>query len=125
MSKKIRAVLIDPVARTVTDIEIEKGLSFLYKAIGCRTVTRVELDDQNDLWLDDDGLLHTPQPDKFTIGRYPQPLAGVGLVCGYDGEGNTISTRLDADKVRPLICWKGAVHVQPEVVFMSWNSVHS
>lgn len=125
MLTKIKAVKIDPTARTVTDVEIGKGLAATCAAIGCRTVTRVVLDDQNDLWLDDDGLLHNPQPEKFQIGDYPQPLAGIGLVCGYDEEGNTISATVCADQVRPLVQWKGAVHVEPEVIFMSWDSLQA
>ncbi len=125
MSAKIKAVKIDPTARTVSDIEIDKGLAATYAAIGCQVVTRVVLDKQNDLWLDDNGLLHDPQPEKFLIGKYPQPLAGVGLVCGYDDEGNTISANVNADQVRPFVQWIGAVYVEPEIIFMSWDSLKS
>lgn len=121
MTGKIKVIKIDPAARTVTDEEIEMGLAATYAAIGCTAVTRVVLDSQNDLWLDDNGLLLNPQPEKFLLGNYAQPLAGIGLVCGYDEEGNTISTTVTADQVIPFVQWLGAQHVEPEVFFMSWD----
>lgn len=125
MCEKIKVIKIDPAARTVTDEEIERGLAATYAAIGCSVVTRVVLDTQNDIWLDENGLLHDPQPEKFLLGDYPQPLAGTGLICGYDAAGNTIGTTVCAAQVIPFVQWLGARHVEPEVFFMSWDSFKS
>ena len=117
----MKAIFIDVMARTVTDIVLAPGLDNLYKAIGCTCVTRVVLDNETDLWLDDSGLLHEPQPPKFRIGGYDNIFVGNGLICGYDSEGETISTIYNAEQVMPLIEFLGNVHVEPHpVVIISW-----
>ncbi len=118
----MKAILIDVTTQTVTDVEIEEGVSALYKAIGCQCVDRVVLDDGTDLWIDDEGLLHQPQPPKFRIGGYDHTFAGNGLICGYTAEGHTVSTVYTADQVRPLIEFLGDVHVEPKSpTIISWS----
>lgn len=107
----MKAIKIDVAARTVTDIDLAPGLDYLYTTIGCTCVDRVVLDDETDLWLDDEGLLHNPQPAKFSISGFDRPFAGNGLICGYNASGETISTNLTADQVSPLISFLGDVNL--------------
>lgn len=117
----MKAILIDVTAYTVTDVEIDgaNSLRAMYKAIGCSCVTRIVLDKRNDLWIDDEALLIEPQPNKFSIGSYARPLAGNGLICGYTDEGKTVSTRLTAEQVRPLIKFWGDIEltIEPSIVY--------
>ncbi|GAA4461876.1 hypothetical protein GCM10023189_37880 [Nibrella saemangeumensis] len=110
----MKAILIDVTAQTVTDIDIQPGLSAMYTAIGCQCVDRRVLDNRNDLWFDDEGLLHEPQAPKFRFGNYPHPFAGNALICGYNNEGETISTTLTADQIRPYIRFLGDLHIEPQ-----------
>lgn len=118
----MNAILIDVTAQTVTDIDLETGLDALYKAIGCDCVDRLVLDDRNDLWLDDNGLITHPQPPKFLIGNYPHPLAGNAVIAGYTASSRTVSTSLRADQVRPLIRFLDTVYVPPQpFVILDWD----
>lgn len=118
----MKAILIDVRAQTVTNIELMPGLQPMYDAIQCSCICRVSLDDETDLWLDDAGLLHKPQPPKFKISGYDNTFAGNGLICGYNDEGETISTIYTAEQVRPLIEFLGEVHVTPPpTIILSWD----
>lgn len=118
----MKAILIDVTARTVTDVDLQPGLQPMYDAIQCDCVDRVVLDTETDLWLDDAGLLHNPQPPKFKIGGYDTAFAGNGLICGYNDEGQTISTVHSAEQVRPLIEFLGDAHVTPPpTIILSWD----
>ncbi len=115
---KINAIKIDVVQQIVYAVELDNGLKGMYTAIGCACVDRVVLDNRNDLWIDDEGLLRNPQPPKFQLAGFRQPLAGNGLICGYTDEGETISTRLTADQIRPLVTFLGDVELDIEPAFV-------
>ncbi|MCK8495845.1 DUF3846 domain-containing protein [Spirosoma sp. RP8] len=114
----MKAIKIDVEKQDVYDLEIESGITAMYTAISCTCVDRVVLDDETDLWLDDEGLLHEPQPTKFSIAGFDRSFAGNGLICGYNAEGQTISTTLTAEQVRPLITFRGNVPttIEPTIV---------
>lgn len=117
----MKAILIDVTAQTVTDIDLQPGLQAMYTVIGCQCVDRRTIDLRNDLWFDDEGLLHDPQPPKFQFSTYPHLFAGNALICGYNSEGETIGTTLNADQVRPFIAFKGTVHIEPVITVTSWS----
>lgn len=118
---KINAIKIDVETQTVYAVEIDNGLTGLYTAIGCTCVDRIVLDNRNDLWIDDEALLQNPQPDKFSLKGFVRPLAGNALICGYTSEGETISTRLTVEQVRPLITFWGDVKLAIEpTIIISW-----
>jgi hypothetical protein len=115
---KISVIKIDVETQTVFGIEIDNGLQGLYTAIGCQLVDRVVLDNETDLWLDDEGLLQDPQPAKFSIAGFDQRFTGNALICGYNAEGETISTSLTAEQVSPLITFWGDIHLDIEPTFV-------
>lgn len=115
---KINAIKIDVVKQEVYTVDIDNGLRGLYNSIGCSCVDRIVLDDHNDLWIDDEGLLKNPQPAKFSIAGFVRPLAGNALICGYTAEGETISTTLRVEQVRPMITFWGDVELDIEPAFV-------
>lgn len=118
----MKAILIDVTARTVTDIELPPGLQAMYNAIGCSCVDRITIDSRNDVWIDDSGLLHDPQPPKFQFFGAANVIAGNGLICGYSPAGETVSTTLRAEQVRPFIVFLGDVPVDPDpILILSWD----
>jgi hypothetical protein len=106
---KLRAVLVDPVARTVTDIEIEKGLDGMYEAIGCELVALVRLKDgsEGDLWVDDEGLLKLTPESRFFVIHKSSALTGKGLILGSTEEGESTHAPQKADYYAPLITFMG------------------
>lgn len=107
------AILINPFDKTVTALAMLDGLAAIYAALSSGpvqvgTFQIIELDKiqhvRNTLYIDDNGLLHTPPVDRFfEIGDYPQPLAGCGLILGTNAVGDSTSTTYDIQTVRPMI----------------------
>lgn len=92
----MRALLIDPNNRTITEHEWHRRtvnqLEKIYALIGCQTITAAHPWQGNDaIYVDDEGLIGGPVYQFFGILGYPQPLAGRGLVVGtgHDGEDQT------------------------------------
>lgn len=112
----MKAVLIDPFTRNISDFEFEgETLAALYEHIGCETVTAVSLtfDDQVvSLFLDDEGLFKNDQR-FWSIFQYPEPLAGRGVILGFDGgTGESLDVPVDASRVleEGLIFFEDAQH---------------
>jgi len=89
----MRAFLINPKDKSITEIETKGELGDLYKLIGCNLIDVVILNDEEDvLYLDDEGLYRTP--NYFRFGINPNPLAGRAVVLGTNIDGEAISPKL-------------------------------
>jgi hypothetical protein len=102
----MKAILIDPVNRTIREVDhngdyrqIYEYLSDKENGLNVETFTVVQIDDVNCIYVDDEGLLKDPRY-FFNYHGYPQPLAGRGLVLGTNMEdGESIGTTLSAEEV--------------------------
>lgn len=101
-----KAILIDVNKKTVTEVTVEKDssgsqLDSMYKHIGCEMVEVVSLG-ENDIYVDEEGLLKlTPSTNFFKWKDYPQPLAGNGLIMGFDDNtGENVDTTLTVEEVK-------------------------
>lgn len=86
----MRAILIDPFTRSITEVEYSGDYHDIYKLIDCDTFTIAPITHRGDgIFVDDEGLF---KPDQafFKHDGYPQPLAGCGLIMGCDEEGETV-----------------------------------
>lgn len=100
----IPAVLIDPYKETITDVAYDGNYRSIHKLIHCDCFTVVALANNQDLFVDDEGLLKLTSGTKFfTIPSYLQPLAGYGLICGVNADGETIATKFNAEHYKPFI----------------------
>jgi hypothetical protein len=95
----MRAILIDPVRKTVTVVEhngdyreIHKLLSDEESGLHVDTFTCVRINERDAIFVDDNGLYQNDDnPQFFFLWRgYHQPLAGRGLILGADKDGETI-----------------------------------
>lgn len=107
----LTAVLIDPVARTLTDVNVDgrDPLRSLYALMGCSLVDFVHVIDERGrrtvIVVDDEGLLKDGQK-FFTAAGYPQPLAGKAVVIGLtDRDGDFKSCIFNAEQVSRAIGW--------------------
>lgn len=101
----MKSILIDPFAKTVTEVEHDGTLDAIYAAIGADCVCTVRLDEEGDaVFLDDDGLFKRGQ-EFFAIGNYPHPLAGKGLVLGCDAEGESVAPTCTLAQVAGAVHW--------------------
>jgi hypothetical protein len=86
-----KAYLIDPVTRTVEEVNYSNDFTDIYDLIDCDTFTCVNFNKHNDtIFVDDEGLFKSDQ-QFFHVQGYPQPLAGKGLILGTDDEGESVS----------------------------------
>ena len=85
----MKAVLIDPFNRTVTDVECpdDGGIN---RVIDCHLLDVIRVAEGVDIWIDDNGL---GKPDQaywsFKSDDAQSHIAGKALVLGHDGDGNT------------------------------------
>lgn len=90
----MRAILVKPdqPENPVEVVEYDGDWRSIYALISYEnhtvvTYDAVYIDDQNVMFVDDNGLLDNPE--HFVIWRYyHQPLAGRALILGYDEEEN-------------------------------------
>ena len=93
----MRAILIDPAKQTVTEVDYDGDYQSIYKLTDCTTfAVPYALENEDALYVDDEGLLNGPV-NFFTIGGYPEPLAGKCLILGTDEDGKSVAAKSDID----------------------------
>jgi hypothetical protein len=101
----MRALKIDVTKREITEIEIpdKKPLSQMQAVVGGLITIAVTLPNDDDVFVDDEGLLKGP-PGFFVIKGGHQPFAGNGLVCGSDpATGETVAAKTSLEEMRGLV----------------------
>ena len=100
----MQAVLIDPYEEEVTTVDYNGDYKQIYKHIKADCFTLVRLLDNDDVFVDDEGLLKVDANTKFfRIKDYPQPLVGYGLILGNNEEGDSIAAHHTAEFYRPKV----------------------
>lgn len=106
--KPVRAILIDPFACTVTEVQhdaddmndIYKLLSHESMKVGMFEVVSSRLLKANDaIFVDEEGL-QKRYARFFKFAGWHQPIAGKGLILGTDEEGDTVPCETSLDIVR-------------------------
>jgi hypothetical protein len=108
--------LINPYTGTITPtlIDTTKGLEDYYSQLECRSFDIANIDPNNDVYIDDEGMFNNTM--FFSIEGYYQPLAGKGIVMGFDAEtGNTIGTSLTLEEVKAKVKFHTIVEVMSMV----------
>ena len=101
----MKAYLVDPVAKTVTEVEHDGDYRDIYKHIQADCFTALSINTMGDaLYLDDEGLYRDGQR-YFHLKGYPQPLGGRGLLLGTDDEGDSIAPKVSLDQFKKQIAW--------------------
>jgi hypothetical protein len=105
----MKAILIDPETRTVTEIELASAYPGGNRAIGADLVTiggSFGNGSDDTVFVDDEGLLNGKMEYMFHIpGVTYNPLAGKGFIVGCDDEGASISATVTAADVESKIHW--------------------
>ena len=85
----MRAVKIDPVSRTVTEIDLKKNpnrtLEELYEIIGCDLVELVQIDADMVMVCDEDGKCKEVR-GAFTFIGSGMVIAGTAIILGGSGD---------------------------------------
>ena len=129
-----KALKIDGVAKTVTEIEVG-GLKSWYEAIGngCTLVQMpVEFDNRDSLFCDEEICL---RPDDikgaFMLQDWTVPIVNNALILGSDDEGESIDAKASTEDIISQIRWFNeaeakiyASHcVNTPPLIISWDSL--
>jgi len=105
----MRAILINPEKKEVTEVEYSGDYQDIYKLIDCKTFDVVRTSVSNDgIYVDDEGLFAKERAFWRFDYCYGQPLITLvnkGLVLGGNDEGDTIAPKSTVDYIKSKIEW--------------------
>jgi len=96
----MKGILINPFDETIKEVVVTGNYKELYTLIECRTFDCVDIDEDNTLYVDDEGLLHDTNR-YFAI--HDREFAGRGLILSTDDEGNSADVRFTLQEVKDLV----------------------
>lgn len=110
----MRAILIDPFTRTVSDVDTSASLLDMYDLLQVDIITVMRVGAGHAMILDDEGLLKDKASQAYFMLRgLDQPLAGRGLILG-DKYGENREATLGLDEVRDKVVWLNNDEVEPD-----------
>ncbi len=99
----MKAFLIDPKERTVTEVDHDGDYKTVCALLGCPRIDAAGINDKGDvIYVDDEGLF-VEDPAFFMYKGFPTPMAGKGLVVGTDEEGADIAPSVDMDHLMTTV----------------------
>lgn len=110
----MRAILIDPFKRDITEIDIDPSLDNLYSTLGVDLITIVRWDNKHALIIDDEGLLKEKESmEYFWVKGSDQPFAGRGLLLG-DEYGDNRPCTLELSAVQEMVAFLDKTLIEPD-----------
>lgn len=103
----MKAFLIDPEQKTITEVAIESKLESYYKAMGCSMIQFVSLsDDLHDLILDEEGAYSEEHHVFVHADWLHSPFIGKALLVGINHkDGKTVDAKIDLLSVKKSVYW--------------------
>lgn len=101
----MRALLIDPVAKTVSEIDVENDWQAIAKAIGCSYIEAVPIGAGHVMYVDEEGLLQNPRQPFFETTLFPQPLCGKAIILGVKRNGDETDATVSVGKIMECVRW--------------------
>lgn len=118
----MKAFLIDPYARTVSEVAYNGDYHQIYEFIDCDTFDCARFDENGDgVFINDNGLIDNSPKAFFVVDGYPQPLTGKGLVLGCDDNGESTEPRVTLEELRQRVHFLTA---RQAIVFASTHTFH-
>ena len=130
----MRAILINPQDRTITEVEYTGDYKNIYKHIEASCFDCVRIGDENEhtIFVDDEGLLNGKARDVGMFrydGDFPAYLAGKALILATDDEGESVAATLTLDYVKEKVAFGemmrtgdgGIVFVSPDKIYRVEN----
>lgn len=117
----MKAILIDPVARTVNEVEYNGDWKTIGPMIGADLFGVTRLTNSGDsVYYDDEGLLREDKDEIGTFalaGLYGGTLTGKCLILGTDAEGDSTAPKtLTVEDIVELVEW-GLKAPEPSMTF--------
>lgn len=102
----MKAIKIDVVKKQVYYIDMDEGIESLHKELECETFTVPYILENDDaLYVDDEGLLVTPDALKgaFAIKGSNQPYFGHGILEGTNDNGESIDVKSSLEEIQEKV----------------------
>lgn len=77
----MKALLIKTDERKIEEVEFNGTLEHAYELLGCEMIERITLQNNDDVWVDEEGLINGNAFGGFAIADSPI-LIGRGLITG-------------------------------------------
>lgn len=109
-----RAILVDPVARAITALEIANDHRAIQAVISADCLASATIERSRDgapsvmAVVDDSGLIKGLPCFRFS--GYRNPLAGRAVLIGCDYAGETVSCPLDIEIAKSRVSWVESAH---------------
>jgi len=111
----MRGILIDPFTRLVSEVEISGKLLDIYELLGVNLITAVSLNENQSLFLDDEGLMVPKENQEYWNWKGSnQPYAGKGLILGLDSNGDNVDTTMSGLEVAALVSFLDKEDIDPD-----------
>ena len=99
----MRAIIINPEDRTITETDIDGSLKTLQQIVGGMIEPVYQgLDDNHHCYVNEEGLLYDPQY-FFMLKDGHQPLAGHGVILSTTDDGGEAPCTLSVDWVKERV----------------------
>lgn len=103
--KIMRAILINPEKKEITEMQIGDDYKEIYKVIDCECFSAPVIYDNNDtLYCDDEGLF-VPQKGGIIMTDWNYPILGKMLILGTDNDGNSTNAKSNIEFFTDNITW--------------------
>jgi len=104
----MKAYLIDPVKKSIDEVDYDGSLDGIYNLLNVRVIDAIEINEHRDaIFVDDEGLLYDPEEIMrrgfFAVDDPGNIIAGRGLVLGTDDEGDSCEPYTNINYVRERI----------------------
>lgn len=106
----MKAFLINPWNRTITEVSHSGGIDDIYAKLSsaARPVDgfdMVTLNHNNMLAVDGEGFICGTRIPVWEWKGYAGKLCGIGLVLGYDNQGKTVAATLSREEITANVTW--------------------
>jgi len=99
----VRGILIDPTARSVTEIQYSGDYKQIYTLCDFDLFECAQIDEEHTLFIDEEGLLKNNSDFFRILGDPPRSFAGKGLVLGLNYEGESVGSQLTVDDIKERV----------------------
>jgi hypothetical protein len=118
--RSYRVILIDPQARSISELESSASLAALHELVGAETLDSFGLaafeNGHRDMgWVDDAGLSRGELIHAFLLPTAKDPICGKCLIIGANRLGETASCQIPIAILRQDVTWLGPI--RPEVTW--------
>jgi hypothetical protein len=118
----MRGILINPFDQTIKEVVYAGDFREIYSLIDCTTFDVVRITPDEDMYVDDEGLLIDNQRYFTLLGTGLNNFAGKALLLSHNNEGETIATNWTLQQVKNMVKWLPEGHREtPYMEFKAWS----